>query len=325
LDSSGTVGDPAAARAVRRDLAFMCADSGSVVALTFTQERRPVLLRAVVFLSAGQTFWVDPASAAGTLEVRDESVAGRYDLRLSAQAALLTSASEIVSEEPVIDRRLPVTVDVTLEPVSLDLKPRGQDPGSAEPAHVVMVRVSGSLGVGSVIYPLHATGWSSSQDASAADDQADYRARAVFQDGSGLFATRGPDVAASGGDTAGDGTAAGKAAAEFAALVVNTQISQVPVLEFSAQGRVRGPARKVQWAGGRRQLSNVTGEIRNAESEHVTFVRPAASGDGWLAWSCAPVVFVRSGIPGLGLMERQAAVSSAHAPLDTRNRLPDPY
>jgi hypothetical protein len=299
----------------RRDLIFVCAETGAIVAMTYSAEDRPALLRAAVFLSSGEVLWVDPQPGSPLLrsarfERREREVPGRYDLRMSAQATWLNTGDEVVADEPVEGRRLPVVLDATLEPASLEVPLGDQAPQEARPARVVLVQGSGTLAVGSVIHRIRGLGWSSLEPADDAGRRIGCRARAVFQDGSALFAV----------DRRGDAGAGDVAAA----IVINTQINRVPVHQFAIEGSGRGPAGKLQWTGGGRSPVDVTGEIRHFE-QYLTVVRPTLDGSGWLAQSCTPFVFVRSGITGLGLVERESAVNSAHAPRAVEDELPDPY
>ena len=86
----------------------MCADSGAVVALTCHQARRLEVDRAVVFLASGETAWISPqAGRSIALERHGSQDGAGYDLRMSAQATLLTAVNEIVSDELPPGRPLP--------------------------------------------------------------------------------------------------------------------------------------------------------------------------------------------------------------------------
>jgi hypothetical protein len=290
----------------------MCANSGAVVAVTYLAARRPVLERAVIFLASGEILWADAASSgagrAGTIERRGSEAAAGFGLRLSAQATPLTGASEIAGDEPGPGRAVPVSFTLDLEPASIEATIGNQPPGATRPTRALMVRGSGSLAAGSVIYRVHGSGWSSSGRSDDDGELTDSRARAVFQDGSGLFATRPADAAAGPGG---------------AALVINTHIRQVPAREFVVMGRDRGPARRIAWTGGGRSPQSVTGEIRDVD-QSVTSVLAVPDG-GRLSWSMTPFVFVRSGITGLGLMERTTQAGSAPVAPAVEDTLPDPY
>jgi hypothetical protein len=132
----------------------------------------------------------------------------------------------------------------------------------------------------------------------------------VFQDGSGLFATHGQ--------------AAGSADGFAAALVVNTQIRQVPVHQFAIENYGRRVPRTLAWTGGGRSPVDVTAEIRDA-GQYLVYGQPAPAGNGGLSRACAPFVFVRSGITGLGLVEREVPVYSKHEPAEAAAVPPDPY
>lgn len=297
---------------VRRDLIFMCADSGAVVTVTYSQAKRPALESAIVFLASGETLWVDPASSPagrGTgLERRGSEDTAGHDLRMSAQATRLTGLNEIVIGEVAEGRHLPVGFDLSLEPASVETAI--EDGVSQGPTRLLIVQGSGSLAVGSVIFRVRGSGWSSSGQPGDGGDTAGSRARAVFQDGSALFATYGP--------------AAGSASGNAAAVVVNTHIRPVAAREFVIQGRDRGPARKIRWASEGRSPQRVSGEIRNID-QYANSVQPASGGTGWLSRSTTPFVFVRSGVTGLGLVERVTEAASAHAAPAGGDSLPDPY
>jgi len=339
LDSSRTAGQPPPAQAVRRDLVFMCADSGTVLALTYLEARRAVIERAVIFLASGQTLWVDAATSgtgrAATVERQGRQGAAGYELRMSAQAAPLTGASQITAAGLSASRPAPVGFTLAVEPVSIETVladrsgPARSGPSQSAPSrpvHAQMISGSGSLAVGSVIYHLHGSGWSSSAQPGADGDFAGFRARAVFQDGSGLFTTRrtvtGPAQDSSAQDSSAQHSAA-PAQDDTAALVRNTEIRQVPVQDLVVTARGGGPARKIAWTSGGRLPQRVTGEIRSTD-QSVAWI-PAEPGDGHLSASITPFIFVRSGVTGLGLVERISQpdpVSVAPAALDT---LPDPY
>lgn len=290
----------------------MCADSGAIVTVTYSQAKRPALESAIVFLASGETLWVNAASSPagrGTgLERRGSEDTAGYDLRLSAKATQLIGASEIVSGEVAEGRQLPVSFDLSLEPTSVETAI--ENGASRGPTRLVMVQGSGSLAVGSVIFRVRGSGWSSSGLPDDDGAVAGSRARAVFQDGSALFAAHG--------------LAAGWAPGGAAAVVVNTHIRQVAAREFIIQGLDRGPARKIRWASEGRSPQRVSGEIRNID-QYVDSVQPAPGGTGWLSRSTAPFVFVRSGVTGLGLVERVTEAALAHAAPVGGGSLPDPY
>jgi hypothetical protein len=298
---------------VRRDLVFMCAHSGVVFTLDYAGAVRPFLLRGVVFLASGETLWVTPPPAPGgrtVCERNGREDGRRYLLRVSAQAALLPGAAEIADGEPAAGRAVPVTIDVTLEPVSMEITLADRRPPAFAVAHVTMLRGTGSLAVGSVIYRLSGSGWASFEQPGDPGHAPRSRARAVFQDGSGLFATHRPG--------------AGPADVYAAALVVNTQIRQVPVHQFAIDSRGRRAPQMLSWTGGGRSPVDVTGEIRDV-GQYLAHVPPARVGHAWPSWACAPFVFVRSGITGLGLAEYEGPVDSGHEAAETRAVLPDPY
>jgi hypothetical protein len=271
-----------------RDLVFLCADTGTVVAVTYTGDRRPTLARAVVFLTSGETFWVDGGAAGAALAVRDRGPGGRYDLRLSARAEPVTAPGHLVGDETAAaGPRVPVGIELAFEPASQQLT---LEPG----ARVMLLRGSGSLAVGSVIHRVEGSAWS----AAGPGGPVDYRARAVFQDGSALHV-----AAASPGPVA--------------ALVHNTQIRAVTVGDVTVRGAESGRlGRTVSWLGDGRSPARATAEIRDAEQQ-LTVV-----GAGPLSWSCAPFVFVRSGITGLGLVEQRTRHDATAEPAAG---LPDPF
>jgi hypothetical protein len=309
------VSDSSSDSAACRELVFMCADTGAVVSLGYTEGKRPALTWAVVFLSSGETLWIGGGPDVGsrtTLAVRDRGTAGQYDLRLSAQGALLTGAAGLAgpadpaSPEPLAGRRLPVGLELTVEPASA-LLALGQPAPAA--GHVTLVSGTGSLAVGSVIHRVAGSGWSAAGPGGGPGAAASCRAQAVFQDGSALY-------------VAGD-TAAGDI--PIAALVRNTQIRTASVRDFTVREAERGrPGRVVAWAADGRSPAGAAGQLRDPRQQ-VTVTRQDPAGQGWLSWSCAPFVFVRSGVTGLGLVERRARLATAVTVAEPVRELPDPF
>jgi len=303
---TGRVGHSSSNDAAYRELVFMCADTGAVVGLSYRADGRPALARALVFLASGETLWADSGPESGSrasLTVRDRGSAGQYDLRLSVQGALLPGPADLDAAQPVAGRRVPVGLELTVEPTSA---PLALGPAAPE-GQVTMVRGAGSLALGSVIRRLEGTGWSSAGKDGGPGAAAGVRARAVFQDGSALYVT---------GETP-DGS--------VAALVRNTQIRAAAIGGVTVRGGERGrPGRTLSWAGDDRSPAGASGEIRDPRQRvAVTSVDP--SGAGWLSWSCAPFVFVRSGVTGLGLVERRAVVGTPVPAGVADGELPDPF
>jgi hypothetical protein len=329
----------------------MCADTGTVVALHFAAPSfaapsfeaplfgagpRASLTRAAVFLASGGTLLMDGASGGGTissLAVREHGSGRQYDLRLSASAALLTGPADLVSGEPPAGRRVPVSVQLALEPASQRLAlEAAAGPGTpAGTSYLTLLRGAGSLAAGSVIHSVQGTAWLTAEAGGTVETgraveagggrggQAGCRARAVFQDGSALYVAReiGP-TAAAGPAAAGEGTGA--------ALVHNTHIRATAIRDFTApepgRGRIGGT---VSWAAGGRSPAGATAEIRDPQQQLT--VRPDPADPDGRSWSCAPFVFVRSGVTGLGLVERwdQRATAAATTADEAADELPDPY
>jgi hypothetical protein len=350
-----------------REIAFMCADTGTVMALRFAAPLsgagpRATLIRATVFLPSGGTLLMDGASGGGTvssLVVREHGSGRQYDLRLSASAARLTGPTDLVSGGPPTARRVPVSVQLALEPASQRLAlETAAGPGTpAGASYLTLLRGAGSLAAGSVIHSVQGTAWLTAETTEAdgsievdgaggavksdgavglgeagvaggvaeADGagagpggQAGCRARAVFQDGSALYVAR----------EVGPATAAGLAAAgagTVAALVHNTNLRATAIRDFTApepgRGRIGGT---VSWAAADRSPAGATAEIRDPQQQLT--VRPDPADPDGRSWSCAPFVFVRSGVTGLGLVERwdQRAIATTTAD-EAADELPDPY
>lgn len=325
------VSDSSSNGAACRELVFICADSGAVVTIDHTTGRRPALVRAVAFLASGETVWADGAGGGSraTFTVEDRGSSGQYDLRLSVQGALLPGPADLAGGEAVAGRRVPVGLELTLEPASARLV---IGPGQANSGgHVTMVRGTGLLAVGSVIRRLLGTGWSAGGADGGPGAAAGCRARAVFQDSSGLYvageaaaatAGHGPAGAAASGTEPG-GTATD--AAPVAALVRNTQIRAAAVREVAVGGTERGlPGRTVSWAANGRSPAAATGKIRDPQ-QRVTVTTLDPSGAGRLSWSCAPFVFVRSGVTGLGVVELRAVPGAPGTAAEPVDELPDPF
>ncbi|MFC0530020.1 hypothetical protein [Phytohabitans kaempferiae] len=274
----------------RHELLFMCADTGAVVRLTGSG-RAP---HVTVFLASGETLWgLAGARGSGLARVGD----GRSELRVSATAALFTAPAHIVRDEPPAARPVPVNLAVTVEPSGVPVALPGRSPRTA-----AVVQATGSLGVGSVIYRVRGAGWASSLAAEAGEPYGS-RARAVFQDRSAAYLTDGPDAAA--------------------ALTRYTDLHSAPVDDFVVRGPERGPAHRLRCAVGGRSPAVVAGELRDTE-QYLTVAEPAPDGAGWAWWSATPFVFVRSGVTGLGLVERTVRSASAQVP-PAAEGLPDPY
>ena len=293
-------------RQAGRELAFMCADTGAVITLSFIDGKRTGLGRAIVFFASGDTLWIDgPAGGGGSpVTVQERSASGQYHLRLSAPAARLTGPADLVAGEGAPGRPVPVSLELSLEPASqsLALGPAGQ---------VSLLRGAGSLAAGSVIHSVAGTGWRSAGPGGGPGGPSGSRARAVFQDGSALYVT----------DGAGDASADGP----VAALVRNTHIHATRIRDLVIRDVKRGqPGRAVSWAAGGRSPAGATAEIRDP-GQQLIIRYPDPAGPGWRSWACAPYVFVRSGVTGLGVFERRDRLAAAVAAAESAPELPDPY
>ena len=185
---------------------------------------------AIVFLASGETLWVNAASSPagrGTgLERRGSEDTAGYDLRLSAKATQLIGASEIVQRRGRRGQATARQFDLSLEPdVGRDShRERGvtrADTAGDGPGLRLTRRRQRDLPRPRIwVVKLGLP----DDDGAVAGS----RARAVFQDGSALFAAHG--------------LAAGWAPGGAAAVVVNTHIRQVAAREFIIQGLHRGRA-----------------------------------------------------------------------------------
>lgn len=287
---------------VRRDLVFLCADTGAVVAVSWTGDDRPVLERAVVFLPSGQVLWVDPALGGGSrtaLALPGRGSGGRYGLRLSAQARRPGAPGRPIDGETTTGPYVPVGIDIAFEPASQHLV---LESGASSAERVALLRGTGSVAVGSVIHRVEGSAWSSA----GSGGPADCRARAVFQDGSALFAAAAPS-------------------GPVAALVHNGRIRAVAVRDFAVRGAESDRlGRTVSWAVDGRSPAGATAQIRDPEQQ-VTVMSPDPAGRDRPAWSCAPFVFVRSGVSGLGLVERRTRLATAAPAAEPAVELPDPF
>ena len=292
----------------------MCSDTGAVVAVSYasggTGGQRPVLARAVVFLASGDTLWLDGTLDGGTrgaLTVRERDAA-QYDLRLSARATLLTGAARLTDGAAAAGAPVPVGLELTLEPASQRLALGAGD--------VTLVRGGGSLSAGSVVHQVAGTAWSASGPDGVPGGRADCRVRAVFQDGSALFLA-GASAAAGAGPSAGG--VAGEADV-VAALVHNTRIRATEVSGLASEEAVHGLAgRSVSWVAAGRAPAGARGQVRDPQQQ-VT-----VTGAGALSWNCAPYVFVRQGVTGLGVVERVTREDGTGASTGASDELPDPY
>lgn len=310
LDRVSDTGDITTGGADWRELAFLCADTGAVVAVSYLAGKRPTLTRAVVFLASGDILWIGGPFGGGSpepLAVRERGTSGQYDLRLSARASLLSGPATLADGEAVAGPRVPVGIELTLEPASRRLA-LGQ--GTPAAVAVTLLRGGGSLAAGSVIHRVEGSGWSAAGPDGEPGGLAGSRARAVFQDGSALYVAGGPVV---------DGT--GADGPVLAALVHNTRIRATRVRDFAMRPAGGGrPARTVSWAADGRSPAGASAEIRDLR-QRVTVTCPDPAGTGGAAWSLAPFVFVRSGVTGLGLVEQRDRLAAGAA----AEELPDPF
>jgi hypothetical protein len=301
--------------APRSTLTFACTDSGAVVSLDYVPGRRPALVRAVIFMPAGDTFWVAPTlgdnARPDRLAVRPD-VAGRQDLRLAAQAAWFAGHGRIAASESDVLPLRPVGLDVRLEAVSNDLT---LDLPADGPSSLTVVRVTGDFTVGSVFHQISGLGWLVTGSGPAASDAAPgWRAAAVFQDGSAVL-VQGP---ASGTD----GTVAARRS-------FDGPLRAAPVHHLGLQDSGRTPLRVIRLALGGPDPADVHGEIRH-RAQFLEVARPGEENSPsdetcpWLSWSAAPFVFVRSGVTGLGLVDGQSRVPAPPPPAASSG-LPDPY
>lgn len=269
----------------------MCADTGAVVCLSQSGAQP----RIAVFLASGETLWGGAESRRAVLPPAGGEGSA---VRLSAMSTLYTAPAHVVRDEPDGARQVPVSLALTVEPAGVAVTL----PGSTQET-VVVAQVSGELGVGSVLYRLQASGWVSSAARDGAVERLGRRARTVFQDRSAAFLTDGPDAGA--------------------ALMRHTEIRPVPLDGLTVDGADQGPAHKLRCAVGGRSPLLITGEPRDTE-QHLTCVEPATGGDGWVWWNATPFVFVRSGVTGLGLVERTFLAPSASISPPAPD-LPDPF
>jgi hypothetical protein len=134
-----------------------------------------------------------------------------------------------------------------------------------------------------------------------------------------LFSPYGPPPAAP------PGTGPADAAGPVAALVHNTRIRATAVRDFTVLDAERGrPGRRVSWAGDGRSPAGAAGKIRD-RGQQLVVTHPDPAGSGWLSWGCAPFVFVRSGVTGLGLVERRTRLATPVTAAEPADELPDPY
>jgi hypothetical protein len=279
----------------------------------------------VLFLASGDTLWVDPVPDGGppaSLTVRDHGTASHQELRLSARAVLLADPADLASDAENPGRRVPVGLELALEPASQRLTLGGDKLAAGQ---VTLLRGTGSLAAGSVIRDVGGAGWATAGAPGGPGNgpgaAAEFRARAVFQDGSALYLTK-PAV------TTGHGAAnrdAGDRNGPVAALVHNTQIRPVPVRDLAVREAERGrPGRSVSWSADGRVPAAATAKIRDTR-QLLTVTWPDPDGPGRLSWGCAPFVFVRSGVTGLGLVERRARLATPVTDAEPAEELPDPF
>jgi hypothetical protein len=341
----------------------MCADSGAVIALSYADGRRPVLTRAVVFLASGETLWADGGPGGGSragLTVRERGAGGQCELRLSVQGALLPGPAELADPADMADparltvdaavavRRVPLGLELTLEPASARLAFGQAGDGQRD---VTLVRGTGSLSAGSVIRRVDGSGWWTAGPGGGPGAAAGGRAFAAFQDGSALYVAGGmltgsvtegrgmtgtgavmePSAvgAVDGGNTTQEDGGSTTQDAPVAALVRNSQIRAVALGDITVRGSERGlPGRAVSWASNGHSpagaAARATGEIRDPR-QRVTVTSKDTGGEGLVAWSCAPFVFVRSGVTGLGFVERRVRLGDGVTVAGADEGQPDPF
>ncbi|WP_396655776.1 hypothetical protein [Microbacterium sp.] len=293
------------------DLAVMDEDSGAVLVLAARRRRgRLALQRLMVFLADGVTLWynADLGAADHTPELSWAATGRTHRVRLFAHTAEdLEPAEHLVSDPGPVSFRVPVTLDLTLSPLSLPVPRQRRFPDGGLTGSQTY-RARASLAAGSVIYDVRGHAWVSHTRFSDRSTEKGARLQAAFQDGSSMLAAA-PNAPGEPGP---------------GALQQATDTAPVHVNTF----RISGPARRIPMRvicqldaerGG-----TILGGYRSLD-QHIAFVEPRPESDGWLRRAYTPYDFARSGVTGFGILEQVTPVSTPDSPAVVGTGIPETF
>ncbi|WP_370617747.1 hypothetical protein [Mumia sp. Pv 4-285] len=300
--------DRSTARTV--ELVLMDDVSGALLTIVVSRGVRVSLDRALLFLADGVTLWFNAGFGdAGHRPDLSWTTEGRAQrVRVSAHTSEdLEPAEHLAEDSESAAFRVPLTLDLVLEPLSLPVpRQRPFTDGGLQGSQVF--RASGTVAAGSVIYRVEGQAWVGERSLGAHHDDDGARLQAAFQDGSSLLATapQTPD---------GVGPAA---------LQRHTATESMTVSTF----RIDGPARRVPL----RMICQldgdpgvtVLGSYRSLD-QHVAFVQEREGDEGWVRRAYTPFDVAYSGITGFGVLEQVEHVSSPDAPPVVGTGIPETF
>lgn len=300
------------------DLVLMDDISGAVVVIA-ASARRLSLDRVLVFLADGVTLWYNHGF--GTIGHRPDlnwTLDGRAErVRVSAHTVEdLEPAEHLATEHEPLTFRVPLTMDLLLEPMSVPV-PRQREFTDGGLRGSQVYRASGSVAAGSVIYQVRGQAWTGETSFGSAENENGVRLQAAFQDGSSLLAT-----APAAPEQTGP-----------AALQVHT----VTAPRLASKFDVEGPKRRIpmrlyshldEMPGTKAILKapavTVIGGYRSLD-QHLAFVQPSKDGRQWVRRAYTPFDLARSGVTGFGILEQVELFASTEPPAVIGTGIPETF
>ncbi|WP_154674468.1 hypothetical protein [Nakamurella lactea] len=301
------------------DLVLMDEVSGAVVVIAATRGRRMSLDRVMVFLADGVTHWYHRDF--GTIDhtpLLSWTPDGRTErVRVSAHTVQdLEPAEHLAAEHEPLAFRLPLTMDLLLEPMSLPV-PRQREFGDGGLLGSQVYRASGTVAAGSVIHRVRGQAWTGGTSFGGQQNENGVRLQAAFQDGSSLLATAATSPARRGP----------------AAVQVHTVTSPRTVSRFDIHGPHRRiPMRlygRIDETPGTTAVSgapgiNLIGGYRSLD-QHLAFVQPSLDGRRWVRRAYTPFDVAQSGVTGFGILEQVGIVTSTEPPTVVGTGIPETF
>ncbi|MFC6148763.1 MULTISPECIES: hypothetical protein [Mumia] len=294
------------------DVILMDDVSGTVVAIAVTRGRQLSLDRVLVFMADGVTLWYDRDFVTAS---HHPDVSWTVDGRAQRVRVSVHTAQDLEPAEHLAgaaaEFRVPVTVDLSLGPISLPV-PRQRAFADGGLVGSEVYRASGSVAAGSVVASVRGQAWVGATGFAASGTEDGTRLIAAFQDGSAMLATAPQEPGA-----VGPGA--------FQERTVTSPLT-VSVLNVEGPSR-RIPTRMICQLDGTPSSTGgytVTGGYRSLD-QHLAFVRASADGQGWVRRAFTPYDVSRSGVTGFGLLEQVGRVSSPNAPSVVGTGIPETF